>query len=252
MARSFEKFYEIKEGRFVFEPTTKARKIGEEILNDLFKIWSPPDHFYHLGKSKGHVEALRVYSKIRLFASIDIENFFGSVTRTKISRSLRAIGFDDKKAFSIAYDSVVDFGGTKTLPYGFIQSVALATLVMECSALGSAIRQAIKSNVMITVYVDDIILSGEHAETLQHHFDEFVRTTNAVKFNISAKKCQNVSDKIEVFNCNLSKSHISTTPKRMAQFKVDYAHASDARRASIEKYITAVNKSQVAELGRLH
>src|SRR3546814_16029305 len=47
-----------------------------------------------------------------------------------------------------------------SLPFGFVQSPIVASVVLAQSALGGAIRRLSRDGMTITVYVDDITLSG--------------------------------------------------------------------------------------------
>ena len=248
MARNYSSLYEIKPGRFVFEPTPEAREFGENVTRKLLKTWHPSDHFFHLGASKGHVAALQIHKPQPFFAKLDLSNFFGSVTRTKIARALHNVGFSRKDAFDTAYHSIVDFGGTKTLPYGFIQSMALATLVMECSALGAELRRIISIGVTVSVYVDDIILSSEDYVLLRRTYIEVEEAIRKSNFKIAARKSEDAGTRIRAFNCILSQNSIMITPERMQVFRDDYTTGNDAKRASIEDYIRALNPDQVRDL----
>lgn len=248
MPRNYSSLYEIKPGRFVFEPTPEARDYGSKLTKRLLGVWTPSDHYYHLGASKGHVAALQIHKAQPFFAKLDLSNFFGSVTRTKVARSLRNAGFSGRDAFDIAYHSIVDFGGNKSLPYGFIQSMALATLVMECSALGAELRRLISVGVTVSVYVDDIILSCEDYVLLRRAYIDAEDAVRESNFRVGTRKCEDPGTEIHAFNCILSQDRIEITPERMQVFRDDYATGSEPKRAAIEKYIRAVNPDQVRDL----
>src|SRR6516225_9217840 len=55
-----------------------------------------------------------------------------------------------------------------SLPYGFIQSPVLASLALDRSALGRAMRAIARSNhTRLNCYVDDVILSGLEEEAVE-------------------------------------------------------------------------------------
>jgi hypothetical protein len=81
--------------------------------------------------------------------TLDISGFFDCITRSKIYRALRSIGIDHREAWDIARGSTVEKTPRKgdfSLPYGFIQSPALASLALDRSALGCRMKVLARSN----------------------------------------------------------------------------------------------------------
>ena len=219
MPRNYEYSFEIKPGKFVFVPTEACLKVGAEIVNHVTKSWTPHRIFYHFGKRGGHVAALRAHLDHRLFAIVDLTQFFISVTRTKVIRSLQQIGFDNKTAFDMAYASVVEHGGRKFLPYGFAQSMVLATVCIEYSSLGSAlIRTNNGGKVRVSMYVDDIIFSSDDEEALAKAYDEVLASVQQSRFKVNTEKSVPPAAEIEVFNCRLSKGNMNFAEDRMNKF----------------------------------
>ncbi|MGH7455587.1 MAG: reverse transcriptase domain-containing protein, partial [bacterium] len=118
--------------------------------------------FFHLRKG-GHVAALHEHRRNRYFARIDLKNFFYSISRNRVARALHEIdipraGFYAKfSCVKNPYDEPTC--PTYALPYGFVQSPVLATLVLSRSVLGCYLR-AIQSDVTLSVYMDDIAISS--------------------------------------------------------------------------------------------
>src|SRR6185437_6704852 len=80
-------------GRLIFVPTTDAQEFGEWLHRRILKQhWSPPGYFYHFNDG-GHVAAARVHLLSRFFVRRDLAKFFDSVSRGRVHRSLRRIGF---------------------------------------------------------------------------------------------------------------------------------------------------------------
>ena len=167
---SWSNRFELKAGRWVFEPTTEARNKGLQIKTAIQKVWSPPKFFYHL-RSGGHVAALRAHLGATVFARVDIEDFFGSVNRSRVTRNLKS-RFSYVEARAMARDSVVAHPTAVPqrfiLPYGFVQSPILASLALFDSRLGTLLCNFAKtSGLNVSVYVDDIIVSCTDALQLQ-------------------------------------------------------------------------------------
>ncbi len=221
---------------------------GRDIVAKVNSIWSPNQIFYHFGKRGGHVAAMRVHSESAFFAKIDLSQFFVSITRTKVVRSLKKIGISNKEAFEIAYQSVVDFGGQKFIPYGFVQSMALATICMETSALGKVLMDINGRNTLVSVYVDDIIISSDCMSALE---EAYIEACEAIKFARLVKndtKSQPPARSIEAFNCRISTREMKFTPERMRQFLDDYASGNPYRQEAILRYMQVVNEAQAVEL----
>src|SRR5258708_9321833 len=126
MAQKWANKYQSTPGRWVFDPTPEYRLIGEEIRKATRKVWRPPSYYFHLRKG-GHVKALQRHMRNTYFVRLDIEDFFGSINRTRLTRCLKAFfGFPDARR--MADESTVRHPterGRWVLPYGFIQSPML-------------------------------------------------------------------------------------------------------------------------------
>jgi hypothetical protein len=80
--------FERKPGRWVFEPSEEAREEGAEIKALIESHWKPPSFYFHL-RQGGHVAALRAHLASTWFVKLDIADFFGSVSRSRIARLLK-------------------------------------------------------------------------------------------------------------------------------------------------------------------
>ena len=204
MIRNYEYRFELRPGKVVYVPTDECKRNGLRIVNEVLKKWSPSTAIYHLGKNGGHVAAMRPHLRKTYHASADLTNFFGSVSRTRVHRALMKIGFRNRAALDIASDSCVEVGGAKFLPYGFPQSMVLATLVFEKSALGGVIHALRASGCVVTVYVDDILLSADTLDALQKAYDRVLDGISRSGFEASAKKSEEPGMEINSFNCRIT------------------------------------------------
>jgi len=138
-------------GRWIFVPTDQCERKGHRIIK-FFSHFKFPDYFYHYSRG-GHVAAIHAHLKNKLFFKIDIQNFYYSIARMRVTRALRSHGYQG--ANTLATWSTVrnpcPGGHTHVLPIGFVQSPLLASLVLMKSPVAVAIEQAISAGVCISV-----------------------------------------------------------------------------------------------------
>lgn len=247
--KNYEFRFEIKPGKFVYVPDKKSKLSGKKIVGQIAKKgWRPAGYLYHFGKKGGHVAALRPHQQNEFMASIDLRRFFESISRTKVHRALCKIGFPNKQAFDIAERSCVQDGVRKFLPYGFVQSMALATLVLETSLVGKEIESIKASGISVTMYVDDIILSSSNLLELEIAYGNLIWAIFEANLEISILKCSFPSHQVTAFNCILEKGKIELTLERFYEFKQQLVSASPKKRALILRYVGIINRSQQSVL----
>ena len=250
--KNYEYRFKIKSGRYVYIPTQQARVLGDQIQETVLKRWKPAGLFYHLHRRGGHVAAMRRHGGSRYFARRDISHFFGSVTRTKVARALRDIGFDNKTAFEIASASVVSSEIGKHLPYGFVQSPVLATLALERSALGSFVIGKTPGHLVVTIFADDIMMSSDNESSLREYGEALDESAAVAKFAFGSEKTAICELTVEAFNCLIKHRRIEITPERMARFADQMKVASPMGRAAILRYVAAINMAQAVQLAQLN
>jgi hypothetical protein len=246
MPLNFEETFLLPSGKRVFVQKKSSREEAKKICQEILSRWMPHRIFFHINRRGGHVAAMRLHIGNQYFAKIDISNFFGSVSRTKIARSLRSIGLNYKQAYNIAFDSVIHWQGDKFLPFGFYQSMILATLVLEKSAAGRFLM--VESRVTISVYVDDIIISCNDQSILNDVYELLLKKLCEAKFNACQKKSQYSGVEVTSFNCTISKNSILINSDRMAKFELAWLQGSPYAKAGIEKYIKVLNQEQFISL----
>ena len=242
--------FEIRPGRFAYIPTDEHRDIAGDIINRVQRQWSPPRWCYHIGKRGGHIAALLVHTPNWWRARLDIEYFYGSVTRSKLNRALKRVGFSYAEANEIATTSTVRIGKGYALPYGFLQSSLLATLALANSALGTEITQLIDDGFVLSVYVDDIIVSDPtHKGAVQDAITRLVDAASRAAFTISADKTQGPTEEISVFNIVARGDYMMITDDRMLEFwqRVIDNGESPSSEAMI-RYVAGVNEAQADTL----
>ncbi|MCO5119744.1 MAG: reverse transcriptase domain-containing protein [Burkholderiaceae bacterium] len=244
--------FERKPGRWVFEPSPEARAEGTEVKVLVESRWNAPRYYFHL-RPGGHVAALQRHQRNASFIKVDIADFFGSVSRSRISRVLKEF-FSHTDARRMATASTVqhpDDDGRQILPYGFIQSPLLASLALHKSALGKYLDELHREKrLVVTVYVDDLIVSGDDHDALGHVLAELKLRARRSRFALSDEKEQGPAASISAFNIELTSGvPLSILPPKLAEFRdVFRASTNELQRAGIQGYVRSVNETQAGSL----
>ena len=243
--------YERKPGRWVFEPSDEYRMIGEAIKIAVCKAWKAPSYYYHLRRG-GHVEALKLHGMNKYFVRFDIEDFFGRINRTRVTRCLKEY-FSFPEARKMANDSTVRHpveNDRWVLPYGFVQSPILASLALAKSRLGTELERLHDNKlVKVSVYVDDIIASCNDLVQLHQSRDDLCNSAQKAALEFGASKTQGPAPTIIAFNIELAHMSLAIVPQRLDEFAVALAESdSEQQREGILKYVESVNDSQAEHL----
>ncbi|NGZ88147.1 hypothetical protein GW587_28305 [Duganella sp. SAP-35] len=181
--------FELKPGTWVFVPTADSIKTGRELKLEIEQKWRAPEFFYHL-RAGGHVKALQAHLGNSRFARLDIKNFFGSINKTRVTRCLKSI-FPYPQAREMANISTVlhPVDRNSILPFGFVQSPIIASLCLHRSALGQYLQTlSRRKDLVISVYVDDIILSSDNEHDLTVALTEIKSRATRSNFIMNADK----------------------------------------------------------------
>ncbi len=209
--------YKLK-GKPVFAPSDSGRKVGKDIKKQVEDVYNFDGFFYHLMKG-GHVSALHVHRQCNYFCKLDIKNFFYSISRNRISACLGLIGIAHRSQYARwsvvknPFDNELNY----VLPYGFIQSPILATLVMAESPLGTTLRQ-LPENVTATVYVDDILLSSNDLDILTDCYTAVRTAITDSNFQINERKSVPPINQISAFNCDMQQGITNVNQDRIDEF----------------------------------
>jgi hypothetical protein len=246
MEQKWRDRFELKPGRWVFVPTPESAERGVEIKALVEEQWKPPAFFYHL-RHGGHVAAIRAHVENKYFFRADIDDFFGRVGRSRVTRCLKS-WFSYAKAREMTNASVVKHPahGKHILPYGFIQSPILASVALDMSKLGACLRGLAKQKQFkVSVYVDDIIISSNELGLLNTAADAVLHGAEQALFPIGALKREGPCEAITAFNIELSQHSLKISPQRMDAFRERYLEAdSESEKAGILGYIDTVNPLQ--------
>jgi hypothetical protein len=207
------------QGRSYFAPSSLGRKIGADIKLQVEQKHKFDPFVYHL-RGGGHVAAMHSHRDHHFFARIDIRRFFYSISRSRVQRALQDIGI--LRARHYAKWSCVKnpyLEPPYSLPYGFVQSPVLATLVLMQSGAGTLLR-VLDSDPEITasVYMDDISLSSDNKDHLQVAYAALLETLAAANFEVSPLKLRPPASQVDLFNCDLRHGHAEVRADRVAEF----------------------------------
>lgn len=237
-------------GHLVYVPTAYGRERGHATTRQVLARWRPPSHFFHFRRG-GHVAACRYHRANSLFARLDIQSFFDSVTRTKVHRALKRIRVPQEEAVEITRVSTVERvtkPGTFALPFGFVQSMVLASVALDLSAVGKLLRTGHRYGVRVSVYVDDILLSAAQADQLDEFIADLMQAGAASGYQFNAAKMSPPSEMAEAFNIVVSNGDLHVNVLRMAEFEEVVRDGAPETAAAVIRYVSSVNRSQAGFL----
>lgn len=245
--------FQLKGGTWVFVPSEEGLAAGRQVLRRVLKAWTPPSTYFHLRKG-GHLAALELHEPDEVFVRLDLSQFFTNTSRSKVTAALKRVRFSAKDALSMADLSTVkhpDAETSKVVPYGFVQSALLATLCLEYSHLGACIRRLRTRGLRVSVYMDDIIMSGQRnqKEALELGLAEIIAASKKSRYPINRDKLEGPSDNVVAFNIHLSNRSRAITDARLHDFSVSLRNARNQHvERGILSYVGTVNPSQVKQL----
>lgn len=216
--QNFEYTY-TKGGKPFYAPNDRGRRIGRDIKRRVERAYQFDPFVYHL-QAGGHVAALHCHRAHAHFAKADIRRFFYSISRSKVQRALRAIGIPRARHYakwSCVRNPYLD--PRYALPYGFVQSPILATLVLMESAVGAALREIHQQgSVVVSLYMDDIALSSDDLPALTGAFATVRVALADANFELSPDKVCGPSQGLQLFNCDLRTGRTEVRQERVAEF----------------------------------
>jgi hypothetical protein len=226
-------------GKPIYAPSEAGRKLGKQLKKKVERRYEPDEFYYHLRRG-GHVAAIHVHRKKKYFARLDLGNFFYSISRNRVARALRELEIAGGERYAKWSTVKNEFAPPNyALPYGFVQSPILASLVLARSPLGEYLRE-IAGKVVVSVYVDDIAISGNNKRVLQRTYRKLIRKVAVSNFIINDDKSAEPGLSIELFNCHLERMRSVVTAERRQQF---YSVARDAESvAAFENYCRAIEQ----------
>jgi len=207
----------LRKGKPVFVPTKIGRRIGREIKEAVEGTFAFDPIYFHLRRG-GHVAAMHHHRDNHSFACIDISNFFYSISRRRVQSALDRAKVGNARFYAKWSTVVSPFGDPQyALPYGFVQSPILASLVVATSDLGRHLL-GLPASIKVGVYVDDISLSSDDETELQRAYDSILGVIASDGLAVSPAKLRPPAHEIDIFNCDLAHGMASVTDDRINAF----------------------------------
>lgn len=250
MPYNYDLCFKTPQKRWIFVPTLECREKGHEFVKLIQERWELPTFYYHL-KSGGHVAALKVHADRKFFAKIDIKNFFPSISKSKVIRALKDIGINYRLSeFIASWSTVKSKDNTKKyiVPYGFVQSQILASLCLDKSVIGNFIKGEVPREVLVSVYVDDIILSSNDASAIQNTYDQIIEIFDKTGFAVNDEKSHQALEHTTAFNIFMNANEINITDDRFEDFQNAITPLNTKRSEAIINYVGSVSSLQKQEL----
>lgn len=207
----------LRKGKPVFVPTKIGRRIGNEVKKAVEDAYSFDPIYFHLRRG-GHVAAMHHHRDNHFFARIDISNFFYSISRRRVQSALDRIGVGNARFYAQWSTVVSPYADPRyALPYGFVQSPILASLVVATSDIGRQLL-GLPASIKAGVYVDDISLSSDDEAGLQKAYNTILGAIAADGLAVSPAKLRPPADMIDIFNCDLAHGMASVRDDRVNAF----------------------------------
>ena len=224
------KFKYPSRGKIIFVPNERCERKGKRIIDYFARRAKFPPYFYHY-RSGGHIAALHAHLENKLFFKIDIQNFYYSIARLRVTRALRSYGFVGANTAAKWSCVVNPYGSPRhVLPIGFVQSPLLASLVLLKSPVREAMERAISNGVCISVYLDDFIGSHNDAGILEGAYNDIRKTCAMAGLIPNPAKLVAPGAAITAFNCDLTHGIVEVTNARVARFIAE-GRSAEARTA---------------------
>ena len=241
--------------KYAYDQAPVFAEAAEDAMRNIKKRWKRPLYFYHLRRG-GHVAAVRSHLGSDFFGKIDLRRFYEQVSRNRIIKRLRSLGLDLADATDIAVQSTVlspvkkPCGGDHYMvPYGFVQSALLASIDMDKSQLGRVMTDIDKSDLNLSVYVDDIVVSGSDETPVSAALNLLREAAATSHFPINEEKSCDVRDTMNAFNIEFRNGHMAISQERMEEFQGQIMlSGDDDTNIAILAYVHSVNQTQAQDL----
>jgi Reverse transcriptase (RNA-dependent DNA polymerase) len=247
---NYDHKFPLKIGTMVYVQDAAQKAAAEDLCDWIDGRWRAPRHFYHFRRG-GHVAAARLHQSAPFILGLDLRRFFDQVTRTKVHRALRRLGYSSADAYEVACKSTVtkdNRPGAYSLPFGFVQSMHLASVALHYSELGREMLRVRRSGVRLSNYVDDVLLSGDTVEALMEARNRLFKSADVAGFGFNGAKERGPADQIEAFNVWIGRGELRVADRRLNDFRQTALEPPDAPALATIAYVRTVNEAQANEL----
>lgn len=200
--------------------------------------------------SGGHVKALKEHLHSNQFFRVDISQFFNNINRSRVTRILKEFYPSYDIARDIARKSVVPTPLDKKkfiLPYGYIQSPIIASICLSKSRLGKFLDEINNDGYVVSVYVDDIIVSDAgniSKPDMDKTYEVLIDVANKCGFPINPDKSTPPSPEVTAFNVTLSANKLTITEQRLQEFLDKALESNQSVIQGILGYVSTISYVQ--------
>lgn len=153
------RYFEIPKGRSkrgIYAPRVALKAIQKWLSYHWQNVWIPNDNIFGFVPGRSHIDAAEKHLSAKWVYSLDIENFFPSVSREKVKDALKILGYSTDQSLDILSQICCLNGnlvqGSPTSP--IISNIVLSSLDLQLKNLSA------DNNVTFTRYADDLVFSG--------------------------------------------------------------------------------------------
>lgn len=227
------------EFRTIYPPRTKLRDIQRTILsNVLEKI--PTHSCFAAGKGSSTKKEMKKHLNKAMMIRIDIRKFFPSVKYKQVFNTLKSLGFSHETAKAIV--ALTTYRGE--LPQGAPTSTQMARIVLNPA--GKRICKLFTYNdVDITIWVDDIIISGPHS--IKNAIPTITKILERFNFKVSEEKI-NIMPKTEeqrALGIRVDKKKLEPDSRFMKKFASAMANGEKQTKIkAMENYAKHIRKTE--------
>ncbi len=147
--------------RIIEAPRVALKAIQKWLSHHIQSVWEPNDCVFGFVPGRSHIDAAEKHLSAEWVYSVDIENFFPSVSRERIRAALRSVGYADAESIDILSGLCCLNGhlvqGAPTSPV--LSNIVLKNIDQQLAAI------ATDNKFVFTRYADDIVFSGPRVIT---------------------------------------------------------------------------------------
>lgn len=244
--RNYESRFRLPNGKWAYIQLNELTEFAKSQIQRVQDNWTAPKYFFHLRRG-GHVAALKLHRRNSWYGKLDLNKFFSTISRHRLTRCLKKIGysFRDAEDFAVA-STVFDHKSRRfALPFGFVQSPILASLALDKSALGQSLDRLYRDDVTLSVYVDDIIVSADNEDVVTYAIGELRRAADRSGFRINETKSGGPSESLQAFNIRVSGGEMEILEDRFAEmFRDVQQNGIGPVSDGVLNYVRSVNETQ--------
>lgn len=168
--------------REIIQPSEQLKRVLHFLAKNIFEYGEIENHVvFSYRKGVNVRDAVLPHSKNRFFFQTDIANFFGSITKEHVNKSinngLKNVPISDVQRFTDIILELVSY--KNSLPQGFPTSPAISNMCL-LDFDRKLMTQSNDCGVKYTRYADDIILSADNEDVLR---------SQAIKIDALLQEC---------------------------------------------------------------